>query len=356
MKPTAAAPPRRRQAVRGRLARVPDPRPLDRPGDAVRARRASRRSSGLDVEPARAGRPARGPAAAPGRRPLRRRHRRPTSPGWPSTSRTPPTWPTSTTAGVVAGARRRGRGGDHGPVRRAGRASPGSRSRSAADVPTWEPPPSRNLIDPLRLRASSESWASPPSPPCTDAEFARRSSLDICGVLPDARRGRRVRGATPTPRSGPKWVDRLLDRPEYADLFAMKWSAILRNKRTLGRALAAGDVRLPRLDPPVARREHALRPVRRRDPRRPGRRRVNPPVVWYRQVEHGRGAGRRHRAALPRPPDPVRPVPPPPVRALGPGRLLRLRLVLHPDRPQAGRRPGHAPDLRPARRAWPTDP
>ena len=36
------------------------------------------------------------------------------------------------------------------------------------------------------------------------------------------------------PEKRARWVDRLLDRPEYADLFAMKWSAILRNKRALG--------------------------------------------------------------------------------------------------------------------------
>ena len=40
--------------------------------------------------------------------------------------------------------------------------------------------------------------------------------------------------------------------------------------------LAAGDVRVPRLDPPVAGREQALRPVRGRDRDRPGRRRDQP--------------------------------------------------------------------------------
>ena len=52
-----------------------------------------------------------------------------------------------------------------------------------------------------------------------------------------------------------------------------------------GRALAAGDVRLPRLGPAGDRREHAVRPLRRRDPDRPGATpSVNPPVVWYRQA------------------------------------------------------------------------
>jgi len=72
-----------------------------------------------------------------------------------------------------------------------------------------------------------------PSKPCTDAEFARRSSLDVVGLLPDpaavADFERDERGDK---RS--RWVDTLLGRPEYADFFAMKWAAILRNRRSLG--------------------------------------------------------------------------------------------------------------------------
>ena len=72
-----------------------------------------------------------------------------------------------------------------------------------------------------------------PSKPCTDAEFARRSSLDIVGLLPNpaevAAFEREDRGDK---RS--RWVDTLLGRPEYPDFFATKWAAILRNRRSLG--------------------------------------------------------------------------------------------------------------------------
>ena len=72
-----------------------------------------------------------------------------------------------------------------------------------------------------------------PARPATDNEFARRSSLDITGMLPDPgdvvaferddRLDKRAR-----------WVDGLLESPEYADFFAGKWAAILRNRRALG--------------------------------------------------------------------------------------------------------------------------
>ena len=48
-------------------------------------------------------------------------------------------------------------------------------------------------------------------------------------------------------------------------------------------------------------------------------------------------ADRERRPGLHGHADPVRPVPQPSVRPLDPGRLLRLRRVLRPDRPQAGR-------------------
>jgi hypothetical protein len=97
------------------------------------------------------------------------------------------------------------------------------------DVPPWEAPESDNLIDPLVFGKLKELGL-PPSEACTDAEFARRSALDICGILPKPEEV--IAFAQDTdPNKRSKWVDRLLERPEYADLFAMKWSAILRNKR-----------------------------------------------------------------------------------------------------------------------------
>ena len=71
------------------------------------------------------------------------------------------------------------------------------------------------------------------SPPSTAAEFARRSSLAILGRLPEpAAVAAFERDSHPDARV--RWVDALLARPEYADYFATRWSAILRNRRSLG--------------------------------------------------------------------------------------------------------------------------
>jgi Protein of unknown function (DUF1553)/Protein of unknown function (DUF1549) len=98
------------------------------------------------------------------------------------------------------------------------------------DIPAWEPPASRNVIDPFVFR-KLRALGIPPSPMCSDAEFARRTSLAICGVLPNPAAVDAFEADGNLDKRG-TWVDRLLDRPEYADFFALKWSAILRNQRT----------------------------------------------------------------------------------------------------------------------------
>ncbi len=90
----------------------------------------------------------------------------------------------------------------------------------------------KTSIDRLVVRKLDELGLIP-SEPCTDAEFARRSSLDIVGLLPDRSAVADFeRDARPDKRS--RWVDSLLARPEYADFFATKWTAILRNRRAFG--------------------------------------------------------------------------------------------------------------------------
>ena len=72
--------------------------------------------------------PRRGPAATPRRGPLRRRDHGRRHPPGPVPVERPRPGRSSTSTGVVADARRRRRGGDHGAVRRPGRRSPGPRS------------------------------------------------------------------------------------------------------------------------------------------------------------------------------------------------------------------------------------
>jgi hypothetical protein len=147
----------------------------------------------------------------------------------------------------------------------------------------WVEPRSSNLIDPLVFRKLRELGVEP-SEACTDAEFARRSSLDICGILPDpAEIAAFEKDAAPEKRA--KWVDGLLERPEYADLFAMKWSAILKNKRVLGNVSQAGTFAFHGwIRQSIAENKPYDRFVSEIVAAR-GEPSVNPAVLWYRQVE-----------------------------------------------------------------------
>ena len=148
--------------------------------------------------------------------------------------------------------------------------------------------------------ASSESWAWPrPKPAPTPSSPADRRSISAGSA--QARRGGRLRAGRPT-RKRSKWVDRLLDRPEYADLLRDEVVGDPQEQARARRDLASRG-RSPStagFANPSPRTSLTTNSSPRSSP--PGATRtVNPPVVWYRQVQHGRGAGRRRRPALPRP-------------------------------------------------------
>jgi hypothetical protein len=73
-----------------------------------------------------------------------------------------------------------------------------------------------------------------PSETCDDADYLRRVYLDVIGTLPSADEARRfLRDRRPDRRA--RLVDELLDRPEYADYWALKWSDLLRiDRQALG--------------------------------------------------------------------------------------------------------------------------
>ncbi len=64
---------------------------------------------------------------------------------------------------------------------------------------------------------------------CSDAVFVRRVYLDVIGTLPTADEARQFL-ADRNPQKRPALVDRLLERKEFADYWAMKWSDLLRIK------------------------------------------------------------------------------------------------------------------------------
>ncbi len=144
-------------------------------------------------------------------------------------------------------------------------------------------PPARNFIDELVFQ-QLKRLGLPPSPACDDATFLRRVTIDIAGRLPtraeveqflsdkDANKDKRL-------------VDRLLDSGDYADYFANKWSAILRNRRSS----SADDPK-----PTAAFHDWIRNSLHQNLPYDQFARAIltatgeevkNPPVVWYREVK-----------------------------------------------------------------------
>lgn len=65
---------------------------------------------------------------------------------------------------------------------------------------------------------------------CSDAVFVRRAYLDVIGTLPTAEEARRFIQDPDTKNKRRELIDRLLERNEFADYWAMKWGDILRIK------------------------------------------------------------------------------------------------------------------------------
>ncbi len=93
----------------------------------------------------------------------------------------------------------------------------------------WTNPPENNYVD-HHVFAKLKMLSLPPSDLCTDQEFIRRATLDVCGVAPTAAEVRAFLADT-APDKRAKLIDRLLDRPEYADFWTLKWSDIFRSSR-----------------------------------------------------------------------------------------------------------------------------
>jgi hypothetical protein len=94
---------------------------------------------------------------------------------------------------------------------------------------TFPRPPEANFID-KHVWDKLARLGIPPSDLANDAEFLRRVSLDTIGTLPTAAEARAFL-ASKDPDKRKKLIDRLLDRPEYADYWAMKWADLLRVDR-----------------------------------------------------------------------------------------------------------------------------
>ena len=65
---------------------------------------------------------------------------------------------------------------------------------------------------------------------CSDAVFVRRAYLDVIGTLPTAKEVREFLQDPDTRNKRSRLIDRLLEREEFAEYWAMKWGDILRIK------------------------------------------------------------------------------------------------------------------------------
>jgi hypothetical protein len=82
-----------------------------------------------------------------------------------------------------------------------------------------------NFVDDLVLRKLAALHI-PPSPLCNDEEFIRRAFLDSAGILPTPDEVQKFL-ADPAPNKRAKLIDALLERPEFVDYWAYKWSDTL---------------------------------------------------------------------------------------------------------------------------------
>ncbi|MDP6445299.1 MAG: DUF1549 domain-containing protein, partial [Pirellulaceae bacterium] len=96
---------------------------------------------------------------------------------------------------------------------------------------TWRPPAENNYIDRFVARKLKLLHINP-SPLCSDGVFVRRAFLDAIGALPTSEEARSFI-ADRDPQKRKKLIDALLERPEYADFWTLKWGDLLRNEEKL---------------------------------------------------------------------------------------------------------------------------
>jgi hypothetical protein len=94
---------------------------------------------------------------------------------------------------------------------------------------SWSAPAANNYVDELVFR-KLKMLSILPSELCSDQEFVRRVHLDLCGVLPTPEETQAFLASGDQDKRA-NLIDRLLERPEYADLWTLKWLDVLRSNR-----------------------------------------------------------------------------------------------------------------------------
>ena len=154
-----------------------------------------------------------------------------------------------------------------------------------ATVPLGAPveslPPARNFVDELVFK-QLRKVGMPPSPVADDATFLRRVTLDIAGRLPTPTEVRDFSASADAHRRD-LVIERLLDSTDYADYFANKWAALLRNRRTDANQARATYAFHGWIRDSLASNKPYDQMVRE-ILTASGDVSENPPVAWYRQV------------------------------------------------------------------------
>lgn len=170
-------------------------------------------------------------------------------------------------------------------------------------APVASLPPARTFVDTLVFEQLKKVGL-PPSDVADDTTFLRRVTLDIVGRLPTVAEqeafardaSRRRQGALiessdrvpPEPTEGTATareavIDRLLADPGYAEYFANKWSALLRNKRSDAKQVR-GTLAFHDWIRESLRENKSYDRFVREIVAASGDLNENPPVAWYRQV------------------------------------------------------------------------
>jgi len=90
----------------------------------------------------------------------------------------------------------------------------------------WKQPPSNNYIDDL-VYDKLQQLKYLPSATCTDEEFLRRVYLDVIGIMPTVDEVQAFLSDQAADKRA-KLIDVLLERPEFAKFWALKWGDLLR--------------------------------------------------------------------------------------------------------------------------------
>lgn len=162
----------------------------------------------------------------------------------------------------------------------------GKVSTFRATVPLGAPveklPASRGFVDDL-VFAKLKTIGMPPSEIADDGTFIRRVTLDITGRLPTAAEMKDFMASKDAAKRS-VLIDRLLDSPEYAEYFANKWSALLRNQRTQPVYARGSYLFYSWIRDSIADNKPYDQFVRE-VVAASGDLDQNPPVAWYRQVK-----------------------------------------------------------------------